>query len=297
MTFSKKLLSFGFLITKIFGRLIDTVICIIRVMIESRINKFPLTRGGGMAYVLGTGPSLNSDLGHLLSHLSGAEIFCVNDFYKSNYFNILKPKYYVIADQDYWGESRFKEIISPLIDAIVQANWEISLYLPVTARNSILDREARVMDLKVYFYNKTPLAGSAKVSSLLFKRRMAMPRPQNVLVAAIALAMWSGCKQINILGADHDWHNEIQVSNQNILKTKVRHSYDEQEVFRPFFKPRTGSVDQVPVTFTVAEIFLAWSMIHRSYELLNVLAIKEGVEIYNCGSSSFIDAFNRKNFF
>lgn len=295
MTISKNLLAFGFAFKKVLGDLTESVVCLIRILIESKWRPNPISAGEKRdTYVLGTGPSLFADIKIFnLINRSEINIICVNDFYKSKYFKILCPDHYVIADPDYWNDSLFDSVSKGMVEAASSVTGNIYFWLPLKAKESMLDIELRRANSAVIYYNTTPLSGISYVKLACFRKKLAMPRPQNVLVAAISIGIWMGSKKINLLGADHDWHKDISVSMHSKLQIRNNHAYDGDECFTPFYKPSKGSANESRMVFTVSEIFQAWATVHQSYECLQMLSKRCGVKILNRSSNSFIDAFER----
>ena len=126
-----------------------------------------------------------------------------------------------------------------------------------------------------------------------------MPRPQNVLVSALAVGLWLGFREIGLTGADHNWHTELELGADNVLYVEQAHSYDAHIRRLPFLKPegRSKELAGEPVTradmFSIREIFLAWSVLHSSYEKIDRIARRHVASIRNCSASTFIDAFDR----
>lgn len=54
--------------------------------------------------ILGNGPSLKKSLENDLDFISNRIVFCVNFFATSDYFEVVKPKFYVFADPGFWGK-------------------------------------------------------------------------------------------------------------------------------------------------------------------------------------------------
>jgi acetyltransferase-like isoleucine patch superfamily enzyme len=285
MTSIRVILQVGAHVKSAFGRMIDTGVCLIRIALESKWDSTDFHSGRRLACVLGTGPSLNIDIKHISTNdRTSTTIFCVNDFYKSEHFVDIKPDNYVIVDPDYWNDGLYTEVASNLINTVADATWPLVVWIPVTARGSEFVRQVNSHGIRHLFFNKTPLSGVGFVKSHLFRHRLAMPHPQNVLVAAITIAIWTGAEEIELFGADHDWHRDITISEDNILQTRHRHTYLDKEFFQPFYKPATTSINNEKMTFTIAEIFHAWGVLHSSYEQLQLLSDERGVKIYNCGS-------------
>jgi hypothetical protein len=295
MTFVRRILTVGAHLKATLGLMIDTGVCLIRIALESRWDSTDFSTGRSKACVLGTGPSLNIDVKHISTiDRTTTTFFCVNDFFKSDHFVDIKPDNYVLVDPDYWNDGLYNEVARSLINSIADATWPLAVWIPVTAKGSKLVQQVNILGIRHFFFNKTPLSGLRIVKSQLFHHRLAMPHPQNVLVSAITIAIWTGAKEIELFGADHDWHKDIDISEDNILQSRNRHTYQEKDIFQPFYKSTKASVNDVKITFTIAEIFHAWAVLHRSYEQLQLLADERGVKILNCGSNSFIDAFERK---
>ena len=114
-----------------------------------------------------------------------------------------------------------------------------------------------------------------------------MPTAYNVLVAALFLAINAGYENIYFLGADHSWHQNIVVKNDNLLYIKDSHFYDLKTNYKLFDKGKAGEL------FKVHEVFLGWGRLFEVYILLNEYAQSRGVSIINVSLESFIDAFQR----
>ena len=118
-----------------------------------------------------------------------------------------------------------------------------------------------------------------------------MPQSQNVLVASTFLAINTGFKEINIVGADHTWHEHLHVDENNVLTNKQFHFYDNEEkiTYVPFKKGM-----HLSETFKVHEIFATWSKTFYGYFVLQNYANSRNCKIYNASEITFIDAFERK---
>ena len=117
-----------------------------------------------------------------------------------------------------------------------------------------------------------------------------MPQSQNVLVASIFLAMNIEFKKIIIAGADHTWHQNLHLDEQNILYIKDIHFYNNEEKinYRPFNKGL-----HINETFKIHEIFALWAKAFYGYIALEDYAKYKSCKIYNASEVTFIDAFER----
>lgn len=251
--------------------------------------------------ILGTGPSLMASLeGVALRNADNLAIMSVNDYPLDGSFEVARPRYHVIADPAYWDNDSHKLHAAPLISALTAAAWPITLFLPTRARGSRLHKELIAAKRDICFYSPTSVMGFPLFEFTFFKLHVGMPKPQNVLVAAIAIALWMGVREVCLVGADHDWHREIFVDDHNALMTIPRHSYQAEDASVPFLKPTgvrrslLGQQLRAGDIFTMREIFLAWAAVHDSYERLNRIAKRMHAKIINASARSFIDAFERR---
>ncbi|RZJ63326.1 MAG: hypothetical protein EOO47_28675 [Flavobacterium sp.] len=100
-----------------------------------------------------------------------------------------------------------------------------------------------------------------------------------------------GFKETYLLGADHTWHENLVVNNDNVLCIKDVHYYDRnQEVnIKPFYKGL-----YTKETFSVAEIFENWMKVFKGYEAIAKYATYCSSSVINASDISFIDAFERR---
>jgi hypothetical protein len=253
--------------------------------------------------ILGAGPSLTQSLDEVeLDRLRDFEFMSVNNYYKASSFRELRPGFHVVADPTYWDDSSYGEYTAPLVAALLSADWDIRLFLPLRSRHSRLHRALIESKIRFTFYRTTPIRGFPLLEYFAFKLMFGMPRAQNVLIAALSIGLWLDFDTICLIGADHSWHQEIELSPANILMVRQLHSYDGAVERRPFLKP-SGVVKALSKqevsrhdVFTVKEIFLAWAAMHESYEQLSKIAERKGAKIFNSSALTFIDAFDRLAF-
>jgi hypothetical protein len=106
-----------------------------------------------------------------------------------------------------------------------------------------------------------------------------MFRTQNVLIAALLLAIYSDYKHIYLMGAESDWMKNIWVDEQNRLRLKDTHFYDTED--------RILSVK-------MHEQCIALYYAFKSYMNIAEYSKRCGIKIYNANPLSFIDAFEKK---
>lgn len=245
--------------------------------------------------VLGNGPSLNDSLNESVQFIASRQSICVNEFIKSDYFNIIKPRYYVLLDPAYWMQDstpEFKRLRESLFVRLSEnVDWPLTIIIPAAGKNelnwkSIFNKNEFI---DVFFLNVTSISGYEFVRHFLYKYQIGMPHAQNVLVAALYLGINMGYKRIYLFGADHSWHEDLFVNNDNIVCMKDKHFYDNGDIKAiPFLISHDS---QEPSKFH--EILLAFAKMFEGYHQIEAYAKYKKTNIYNASSKSSIDAFTR----
>ncbi|MFD1629055.1 6-hydroxymethylpterin diphosphokinase MptE-like protein [Pseudopedobacter beijingensis] len=270
---------------------ISSSVSIVKILLQSDFShKKNLPKGGKECIILGNGPSLADSLAEYASILRQYQLIAVNSFALTKEYELLKPDYYVMHDPGLWISEN--ELSSKIYKAITEkTNWPLTLLFPVQAKKSNAIRDLESEKVKIIFYNYTIFKGFKNLKHYFFKKNLAMPQSQNVLVACLFLALNMGTQTIYILGSDHTWHENISVNDQNILCVKDVHYYDEgvEINLRPFKKGL-----HLDETFKVSEIFEAWTKVFKGYETINEYAETLNAKVYNASKISFIDAFERR---
>jgi hypothetical protein len=245
--------------------------------------------------ILANGPSLRADLDNFPGFFSDKPLMCVNQFVLSDDFDRLKPQYYVLLDIGFFVENtipRVAAVREQVKEALIRkTTWDLLMLCPAEGRNSRFHRDlvASGIPIKFAFMNRTVVDGTKCVRHWLYRRQMGMPPPQNVLIGALMAGLGIGFKQIIILGADHSWHQGLEIGSDGKLVSAEHHFYDK--------KPWKVAVEH-PETLqraTLHDYFFNLYRTFRSYHLIREYADSRGVKIINASSVSFIDAFERKS--
>jgi len=227
--------------------------------------------------VLGNGPCLNKDFELNLEFIKSKKKLCVNFFALSKEYEIIRPDIYVLSAPEFWLKNTtdwFKDKRAQLIENLVsRTSWQMTLLIPFAAKKSEFCQKIRSQrNITVIFYNNTPVEGFKSIVNILFKMNLGMPRPHNVLVPSIYLAVNLGFKKIFIFGADHSFHEEITI--------------DEKEVRMPMYRLDGEE-------YHIHDIFRKLYLAFQSYFILKDYAEYMGVIILNASSRSYIDAFEK----
>jgi len=280
-------------ISESFTLLFQTIFSFIKIVLLS--NYFTRLKDkklkDGKCVILANGPCLIKDLEINNEFISGHKKFCVNFFALSEEYEKIKPDYYVLAAPEFWLEKTtefFKSQRKKLIDNLLnKTNWQMSLLIPFKAKNSLLVNSIKKNNnIQIIYYNNTPIEGFQKIINWLFKLNLGMPRPHNVLIPSIFLALNIGFKKIYIFGADHSWHEEIKIDENNKVTVNHEHFYDKNEQRMPMYKLDGKE-------YYLHDIFRKLHFAFKGYFILRDYAYFLNAKIYNASSKSYIDAFER----
>jgi hypothetical protein len=268
----------------------NTCLSLLKIIIRSKFNlKLPLAQEPG-CIVLGNGPSLADSLQKHPDFFKKHPLVCVNTFSITDQYTQLKPAYYVLLDPLFWINTN--ALVDDTMASIYQkTDWQLTLLLPQGAKKSKWIQELRTnKNIRITYYNYTVYQGFEKLGFWLFRRNLAMPQSQYVLIATLFLALNMGFKKIFLFGVDHTQHECLQVNGQNILCLKSIHFYEDakQITYKPFYKSH-----EQKETWQVHEIFSIWSKVFHGYMTVKKYADHCNATIYNATENSFVDAFER----
>lgn len=272
---------------------VNTSLSVIKVLVQSKIGiKLP-TAISNKCIVLANGPSLKQSLEKHPDFFKQYPLICVNTFAVTTEFLELKPMYYVMLDPFFW-EGKSEATTKTFESLEKNTNWILYLMVPKHALNQgvFIELKNKNSNIKITPFNYTVFKGFPSIAHWFYKKNLAMPQSLNVTVTALFLGINMGYKDVVLVGADHTWHENLYMNEDNILHTKVTHFYEnDMEIkYVPFFK--SGNPDKG--TQKAHDFFDIWSRTFYAYILLNNYAINRKCNIYNASEVSFIDAFEKK---
>ena len=274
-----------------------------KIMLMSKRTSIQASKSKNQLLILGNGPSLSTDLEPLKKLNENADSLGVNYFAATNEFLIFKPRFYSIVSKQYWGtdenagwDKDRKRIFDILVEKV---DWEMHLFVPMIARSSESWKKhmAQNPNIKVNYFNLTPLDDYPKYFKGSLEKYKACPRPHNVLIPSILFGINMNYPTIYIAGADHSWIPEIFVTKDNVVMAAQKHFYAEQlksldstllsDNAKPFF--HSNSVE----TMKLHEVLHKFYYSFKSYWFLKEYADLKGTTVYNLTEGSFIDAFEK----
>jgi hypothetical protein len=278
--------------SKYLFNLINTSLSLIKIVFKLKARPhFPLPESETLI-VLGNGPSLRAPIALKSSYFKGKTLLCVNSFSISTEYTVLKPLYYVMLDPGLWRADNAH--VADTIDAIAsKTTWPLHILVPHEAKKS-----PRILSLlqnknvHVHFFNYIVYKGFERIGFRLYKKNIAMPQSQNVLVASLYFAINLGYKNIELFGADHNWHHDLIVNDKNVVCLKHIHFYDSETTvtYKPFYK-----MMHVQETFRMDEAFFAFAKVFAGYHQIKKYSLYRNAHIVNMTQGSFVDAFDRGN--
>ncbi len=238
-------------------------------------------------YVLGNGPSLKDALAAHASELAGVKTLAVNFALNSPLIRELRPKIYVLADPHFFAGKGADPKVCELWDNLAQVFWPMRLYVPAPETSRARKLLGENKSVKIKAFNAVGVEGFAAFEHAAYALGLGMPRPRNVLIPSIMIAIREGARKVVLLGADHSWMRTLAVSDENEVVSIQEHFYkdDARELRRVRSEYGNYRLHQIVESFAVA---------FRAYHRIAAFAHKTGVDIVNATPGSFIDAFRRE---
>lgn len=171
---------------------------------------------------------------------------------------------------------------------LARTDWPMHLWLPVRFRRQAAPLLAALPPCVIpLWFNLTPGEGGGRLTRALYRLGLAMPRPRNVLIPAIMMAMREGFREIYLVGADHSWLQSLWVDDKNRVVSVQPHFYKDND-------KELERVAQEYAGYHLHDILGSMVVAFRSYFDIRDYAASRDVKIYNATPGSYIDAFPRR---
>lgn len=263
-----------------------TIKSIGKAMLHSRRTTIRHDATAGRIVVMANGPSLADTIARYGDRLANMPTMAVNFAANTPQFVLLKPRYYVLADPHFFSSGDDTNLAS-LWAALNAVEWTMTLFVPAGRAKQCRDMLVN-SHVTVASFNPVGVDGFDTISHRLYDLKIGMPRPRNVLIPSIMIAIWLGYKEIDIVGADHTWMQTLSVTDDNEVVSVQKHFYSDSadEQTRVRHEYRGYRLYQIVESFATA---------FRSYVEIERYARRRGVNIINCTPGSYIDAFRRSD--
>ncbi len=258
---------------------------IAKLVLLSRPLRMPRATGDSIV-ILANGPSLNDTIAQSADVLKSMPTLAVNFAAAADVFFELRPAYYVMADPVFFAEPKADNLVRQR-RSLARVDWPMTLFVPREYSDRIPAEIASNPSISVVSFNNVGVEGWHWLENFAYSRSLGMPRPRNVLIPAIMVAVGMGFRNIYLTGADHSWMKTICVDEDNHVISVQPH----------FYKDAADEQRRVDTTYrglhlhdVVHSFYVAFSSYHR----LQRYARARGINIYNSTPGSFIDAFERR---
>lgn len=239
------------------------------------------SKKGGTCFILGNGPSLNSQD---LTRLAGKETFVMNNFWKHPQYKIIRPKYLLFGDLSPYAQNKKPEVRGvdlPAGSAAISQVPETKLFFNSVARNYIQENKLFLKNPVYYVLQQGPMDEKLRFN---IDPTKTLPFPKNSAISAIILAVYMGFENIYLLGCEHDFL-----------------AYPAKKSYRGFVSFDYKHKDSSPELYQDARyenMIASCLKLFRNYRLLSEKIAKPypNVKIYNATPNSFLDVFPMVNF-
>lgn len=247
-----------------------------------KYRKYNIEEGNDCC-VLGNGPSLKDALDNNEVRYNGCDVICVNMFCKSEYFEVIKPRYYCLVDRVYFMPitPRHHKLVEDLVAGLNKVDWEMELIVPAGIPCDDLMKQLNNPNLKVVRINNIWIKGFKRFCHYCYSKQLAIPRCENILGVVLTLAVAKGYKNIYVYGADHSWTRDMYVDDDNVVCYGDRHVYHKD-------------LQIIKMNHPLYVELSSFATVFKAHLTINEFAKSRGCNIYNCTKGSFIDAYTRK---
>lgn len=247
--------------------------------------------------ILGNGPSLKETFNKYLDVLKTKECIVVNFFCKTDYYNIIKPKFYLLADPAFFGDTEtysddLKQRIISFWDVFLsKTDWDINLIVPDYAKNTNFGQKCSTNTfVHLFYYNTSDNSKNTDQSKFeLWDKNLIDVPAQTCLNTCLYIGIFLRYKEIYLVGADTNWVELLHVDQKtNEVYTMDSHFYGT--VRRTLYADTESKIPQK----LHDELFCIGNSLEAYWEL-NSYSEYAGVKVYNASEYSLIDAFERRN--
>ena len=271
---------------------IGSILNLGKALLSSKYSSLNSNKTLDTLTILANGPSLSDTLDSNISF--DGDVMAVNSFFKTEKFMTIRPKYYIISAPEFWipmkGEfyiNMQQELESSFANDV---NWEMTFLIPYKSRKYEYAKKIENLNpkIKTAYYNDTAIDSNTLVDRRLMSKKLAMPRPHNVLIPSLMTGTWLGYSRIEVYGADHSWLPYIYVDTNNNTFLTQKHFYDANSAeAKPMYK---GGEETRKLHEMLHKFYLSF----KAYHAINSWSASRGTKIINKTKESFIDAFDRK---
>jgi len=276
-----------------------TISCLLSII--KNLFKQKTWNSGDDIVVIGNWPSFKDSIDQDKDLFKWKDLLVVNNFVTTDYFLSLRPKYYLVADSAFFetnekwsGElndlnnKRIKNIQKNFTNWLInKVNWNMTLFIPlhldISKFKKLLEKNKYI---KIERYIMNPInINISWLRNLLYKFNFWMPTAQNVLIAAIYIALNMNYKNIYLVWGDHSRFEDYYIDENNVLYSMDKHFYENKQKMVPLMNNWKPSKIHEELYFLYKAF--KWHVLLESYSKYL------GSHIINASKKSYIDAYDR----
>lgn len=245
--------------------------------LSERNSKFKNVHDGERCFILATGPSIKTqDLRCLQDELCIA----VSQFFFHEDIKIISPKYHVLAPSHHpFDFNDLKKIFDGFVESYGESVTSFLGYIPYIYSNyQFLENHPQYKSNNQYFINYSKSQPLGEMNQYDDKSWDISKNPfgvRTVIYSAIQIAIYMGCKEIYLIGCDHDYLNDTsRVTNHH------------------FYKEEKGISDAEHLnSFTTERWFKEYYFRWKQYRLMKEYSQSIGCQIFNATEGGMLDVF------
>lgn len=261
---------------------------LVKIAVESRRCGISRADSDRPLIIMANGPSLAQTMARCSGALDAADLMAVNFAANAEEFYRFRPGRYVVADPHFFNPGADVNVARLWSNLASRVDWPLTLYVPARMARKVPYDVTSSRFVTVERFNPVGVEGFRWFERMAYSSGLGMPRPRNVLIAAIMIALKAGYREIYLTGADHSWTRTLEVDEANRVVSVQPHFYKEND-------EEKSRVTQLYSNIRLHEIMLSFHVAFRSYHGIRRYADAVGASIYNSTPGSFIDAFDRKS--
>lgn len=177
---------------------------------------------GKRCFILGNGPSLSKHKN--LGMLANEVVFSVNQFYRSDLFDVVKPNFHVMVDPLFFSLDANNPVENDTLVRMQELKYkkDTRCIFPYTSK-SFIEKSKISNDQTIYIHSRYRMHNGYDRDIRMDKN---LPLVQNVIHAAIYCAIYMGFKEIYLLGCDMTGILTSYIKEQTELNIEDEHVYE-----------------------------------------------------------------------
>jgi len=275
-------------------------ICLLLAAIIYAIIKFKKVEGEAWSLgrfdktiILANGPSLKTDIERVLKERIGSELYVLNYFSSTKYFQQIKPQYYVLADRVFWSQhvnDDIKKDNEKLFFDLDKVDWKMNIVCPEKGFKWVSERLRENNNIRVLKVKSANIEyKTEKINIFSLNQNITTPHFINGLVMVLWHAIYRKRSNIEIYGADFSLFKEYYIDQEtNDLYSSFSHFYKNTAAQNNAGNKYPGE----PKRMLHTRLYQQWSAFYQMY-LLSKIAKIQKIKITNFSSNSYLDCFDR----